>query len=130
MRFAAARRSAELYEPLRRLPEMPMSLAMRSSLCFGRLHSRLRADRFRALQDLGRMLQDPGPLAGEAFLLRLPRRVDPHLAAEGGSRDGEVEDVHRPLDGPGVALRIHVSPDAPRDLARVLHVAVVVHDDD
>src|SRR5262245_23592111 len=71
-----------------------------------------------------------GPGSRVAFRRPLPRRVDPHLAAERRQIRRIVEIVDRPFGHLDVAQRIHVRADDPRDLTEVLHVDVLVDDDD
>src|SRR3990172_186971 len=78
---------------------------------------------------LGRHLQDGGPLAQVPLLLPLAGPVDADLPAERERVGRVVEDVGRADGEVEVALRVDVGADAPDDLANVLHVHVVVHDD-
>ena len=82
------------------------------------------ARRLRRRRDLLR------PRPREAFGRPLARGVDAHLAAVGRQIAGVLEVVHRPARELDVALRIVVRADDPGDLRLVLHVDVLVDDDD
>ena len=71
-----------------------------------------------------------GQRARVPFGRPFPRRVDAHLAAVRRQIRGIVQIVDRPLGHLDVAQRIDVGADDPRHLAEVVHVDVLVDDDD
>src|SRR5579872_5430717 len=70
-----------------------------------------------------------GPGAGEALFFPLAGRIDAHLRAVVGQAAGMVQRVDRPEDKLNVALRVDVIERLPDHLADVLHVHILVHDD-
>src|SRR5688572_27228843 len=75
--------------------------------------------------------REPGrPFAGEALSGPLARGVDAHLASERRKIRRVFEIVHRPYGELNVPLWIDVGACDPRGLTDVLHIDVLVKDDD
>src|SRR6202165_4609661 len=71
-----------------------------------------------------------GPLAREAFLLPLPRGIDPHLGPVREAPARMVEHVSRSHRQPRVAFGVDVVQAHPPRFLRISHVDVFVHHHD
>ena len=70
-----------------------------------------------------------GPFTLEAFTAPLSGRIDAHLGTEAHDGRGMVQDIHGPFDEDGIPFGIDMVADDPGDFGKILHIDVMIHND-